>query len=754
MTSQNKFWRRAALALCVATAALLPAAMPTVLQPPAFAAAKTVFIPERWRTTGEVPWAQERTRESNNFILLWGEKSGTNPLSAPAEFRFDPANVLSQLESLYSFYVNTMRFTPETGLLAQHKIIVIVTRTWNRTALDAWATGGSTDGRVGVINIAPAAAAPGSWGLAHELGHVFQNYTFLGRSGMGLTHASAGTFWEASAEFMAMQVYPNGGAGDLTRWLRTENLTYSSSRHHYGAWMLAQYIKDRDGIGMFNRIWNEARNTEHPLEVYRRITGITQAELNRRMGEYAQRNVTWDYSNRAAFMPFIQSVYGAGFLNAYKGVPVDAVNASLRHYRISDAMAPSDYGYNKIQLVPDSDGALIRLHLKGHAETGSNGWTFGFVAVRNGVPRYGPLTTSNDGQISFQTQSGESQVFLVVTGTPTAVPKYAFLDGWPLQRRYPYEFRISGAIPDGHQPGYVKPAAVGGRWHANGGGWVSNSANVAASAYVGPRAAVFSGTVNSNARIEDLAWVNGGTVTGNAIVRHNAIVQGGVTIGGSAVIGGDAEPPAGPTGASCTAGTYLMFNPSRACNGGGAEADVNPAHGTFSSAELAITGGTDPTPSPSPSTSPSPNPGTNLARSATAVCSFTSAWESCAAVNNGDEPTSSNFGGANQGNRWGTWPNQGEQWAELQWSSAQTVSRAQVYLFDDNGGIDIPASWRLQYWNGSSYVDVPGASAYQRNVNQYNTVTFSSVSTTRLRVLLQSASGFSVGLLEVKVFTS
>jgi hypothetical protein len=69
-------------------------------------------------------------------------RSGTDPLSAPPEFRFDPANILSQLESLYSFYVNTMRFTPETGLLAQYKIIVIVTRTWNRTALDAWATGG------------------------------------------------------------------------------------------------------------------------------------------------------------------------------------------------------------------------------------------------------------------------------------------------------------------------------------------------------------------------------------------------------------------------------------------------------------------------------------------------------------------------------------------------------------------------------------------------------------------------------------
>src|SRR6185295_10833563 len=184
-------------------------------------------------------------------------------------------------------------------LLAQFKIDVIITRTWStRPQLDAWATGGSVDNTVGVINIAPAAAAPGSWGLAHETGHVFQNYTFLGRSGVGFTNASAGTFWETSAEFMAMQVYPNGGAGDLTRFLRTENLAYSSSRHHYGAWMLVQYIVDKHGgIGMFNRMWNSALSSEHPLETYRRLNNLTQAQLNAQLAEYAQHQVTYDYSN-------------------------------------------------------------------------------------------------------------------------------------------------------------------------------------------------------------------------------------------------------------------------------------------------------------------------------------------------------------------------------------------------------------------------------------------------------------------------
>jgi len=144
-----------------------------------------------------------------------------------------------------------------------------------------------------------------------------------------------------------------------------------------------------------------------------------------------------------------------------------------------------------------------------------------------------------------------------------------------------------------------------------------------------------------------------------------------------------------------------------------------------------------------------PPPTGNLAPSATPSASFTSAWESVLAINDNIDPPSSND---TVNPRWGTWPNQGQQWAELTWSSAVTLNRAQVYFFDDNQGIDLPASWRLQYWNGSAYVDVPGASGYPVVGNQYNQVTFTAVSTTRLRVLLQSATNFSVGLLEVKAF--
>ncbi|MEU7835278.1 Ig domain-containing protein [Nonomuraea sp. NPDC049129] len=136
----------------------------------------------------------------------------------------------------------------------------------------------------------------------------------------------------------------------------------------------------------------------------------------------------------------------------------------------------------------------------------------------------------------------------------------------------------------------------------------------------------------------------------------------------------------------------------------------------------------------------------NLATSATPSASYTSPWESIAAINDGIDPPSSND---TVNRRWGTWPNTGAQWAELTWPAAQTIRSADVYFFDDNDGVRLPASWKLQYWNGTAYVDIPGT--YPTVLNAYNHVTFTGVNTTKLRVALQSGQA-SVGLLEVKAF--
>jgi beta-xylosidase len=156
----------------------------------------------------------------------------------------------------------------------------------------------------------------------------------------------------------------------------------------------------------------------------------------------------------------------------------------------------------------------------------------------------------------------------------------------------------------------------------------------------------------------------------------------------------------------------------------------------------------------------SPPQGGNLAQSASPSASYTSPWESVAAVNNGDSPASSNIAGANQGTRWGTWPQAGSHWVQLTWPSAVTVDASDMYFFQDtadgsNSGVKRPASWSIQYWNGSAWVNVPGASGYPTALNQFNHTTFSPVTTTQLRANLQTRSDASgVGVLEWRVSAS
>jgi hypothetical protein len=141
---------------------------------------------------------------------------------------------------------------------------------------------------------------------------------------------------------------------------------------------------------------------------------------------------------------------------------------------------------------------------------------------------------------------------------------------------------------------------------------------------------------------------------------------------------------------------------------------------------------------------PVPPGATDLALTATPSASYTSPWEHVTAINDGVYPTSSND---SQDIRWGCWPQTGTQWIELDWSQPITTNGSSVYFLDDGGGVRLPASWVVQYWNGSAFVNVPNASTYPAADNTFNAVSFGSVTTTKLRVSLRSGQG-SVGVIQ------
>ncbi|MGN6556174.1 MAG: DUF5695 domain-containing protein [Verrucomicrobiota bacterium] len=138
----------------------------------------------------------------------------------------------------------------------------------------------------------------------------------------------------------------------------------------------------------------------------------------------------------------------------------------------------------------------------------------------------------------------------------------------------------------------------------------------------------------------------------------------------------------------------------------------------------------------------------NLTEHADAQTSYVSPWESLLAVKDGFDPADSydHSHGA-----YGNWSATGTQWVEYDWPLAINTAKIDVYWWTDGGGIMPPSACRLKYWNGSSFVSVANVSGLGLALNQYNTTTFTPVTTTRLRLEFDSGAA-STGILEWKVY--
>lgn len=152
--------------------------------------------------------------------------------------------------------------------------------------------------------------------------------------------------------------------------------------------------------------------------------------------------------------------------------------------------------------------------------------------------------------------------------------------------------------------------------------------------------------------------------------------------------------------------------------------------------------------------------GMNVAPDATPTAEFTAGWNNVNAVNNG---TVLHSGGA-QTEIWGTWSgaHPATRWLQYEWDEPVRVSGAEVSFWRDQNdvnsaaGVNVPKSWKAQYWDGGAWVDVPTPGAYGVLRDEPNTTEFGAVTTTRLRLVLSamgSGSTFAaVGVSEWKVF--
>ena len=146
-----------------------------------------------------------------------------------------------------------------------------------------------------------------------------------------------------------------------------------------------------------------------------------------------------------------------------------------------------------------------------------------------------------------------------------------------------------------------------------------------------------------------------------------------------------------------------------------------------------------------------PVPGANLATVATAASSYVSGDTTAAALANDFTPRNSRD---NRRSSYGNWPHTGTEWVQYEWSQPISTKQADVYWWTDGRGVGAPKSCRLLYWNGKKFVPIANAAGLGVEGNKFNTTTFDEVTTTKLRLEIESDGKLSTGILAWKVFDS
>jgi hypothetical protein len=120
------------------------------------------------------------------------------------------------------------------------------------------------------------------------------------------------------------------------------------------------------------------------------------------------------------------------------------------------------------------------------------------------------------------------------------------------------------------------------------------------------------------------------------------------------------------------------------------------------------------------------------------------------AVNDGEEPASS----SDPSSYFDWWPEKGTtEWIEYTFPKASTVSRVEVYWFDDagRGEVRVPESCRVLYKDGGDWKPVEKPDQCGVEKDKYNRIGFNPVTTTQLRLEVTMQPGWSAGLQKWKV---
>jgi hypothetical protein len=117
--------------------------------------------------------------------------------------------------------------------------------------------------------------------------------------------------------------------------------------------------------------------------------------------------------------------------------------------------------------------------------------------------------------------------------------------------------------------------------------------------------------------------------------------------------------------------------------------------------------------------------------------------------------------------RWTNWSSNTQNGTDsftIDFGSAKDFNQVKLYIYNDGGGVQPPASYTIQYWDGNNWIDTthptktpetPEAALYTGTTTPasiLNTVNFDTVTSPKLQVIFTDKSDSYSGIVEIEVY--
>lgn len=288
-------------------------------------------------------WSYRRMSLTDNFAVFWQKGFGENLNNPPKldgkNMNVNLENLEKKLEQFYAYFRDSLKFIDKNSNAEKYRMMIML---WY--SLEGTAYGGDYDQQIGAFWVAPNRIQDTALNcVAHELGHSFQMQAQIDKGGLTEdNYWDCGPFYEMTSQFMLWRVNPDWIRDEKYHWDAFKAQTFKaflSWENAYHSPYVLEYWAEKRGSDFIAKIFKNAKKGEDAVEVYKRLTGLSQEEFGKEIFEANCHILNLDfkhaYQNTRQFVtPFSTKMNAAndGFME------VDQSNR------------PENYGFNAIEI--------------------------------------------------------------------------------------------------------------------------------------------------------------------------------------------------------------------------------------------------------------------------------------------------------------------------------------------------------------------------------------------------------------------